>query len=155
MLEASLARALEAAHDAQAAALQLSGERQALQMQLAAGANEVAVLRQMVAAVEREHREATQRVQGRADEEIARMQARMAAEVEAIKASGHLAGTAEAPGAEGSTTGSSAMRPVLPPEGRSHPSLRPVGASQSPVVAERQLDQLQRNYSALVVGFVN
>ena len=73
---------MAAAHDAQATALQLSGERQALQVQLAAGANEVAVLRQMVAAVEREHREAVGRIQGRAADEVGRVQARAEAEIE-------------------------------------------------------------------------
>ena len=153
MLEASLARALEAAHDAQTVALQLSGERQALQMQLAAGANEVAVLRQMVAAVEREHREATQRIQERADDEIGQARARLEVQIEEIKASERAGGmdsedktsaAARRDGGQGSET-----RPLSPSKNRFHPS-RSVGGGRAE--AERRLEQLQRDYSALAVS---
>ncbi len=101
---------MAAAHDAQAVALQLSGERQALQMQLAAGANEVAVLRQMVSSVEREHRDAVERIQARADGEVQRAQARAAGDVEAARATQARAEAAGDGRAEGRADGEDQVR---------------------------------------------
>ena len=69
-LEASLEQALSAAQAAQAMVLQLTGERQALQSQLAAASSEVEVTRRMAAALEQEHHAAAERLRLRSEREV-------------------------------------------------------------------------------------
>ncbi|KAG1652947.1 hypothetical protein FOA52_005226 [Chlamydomonas sp. UWO 241] len=76
-LEMTLEDALAAAHEAQAAALQISGERAAIQSQLAGSCNEASVLRAATAALEAEHRAAAHRTAQRTDEEVRSLRARL------------------------------------------------------------------------------
>ncbi|GAX75514.1 hypothetical protein CEUSTIGMA_g2957.t1 [Chlamydomonas eustigma] len=105
VLEGSLEQALAAAHDAQAVTLQISGERQALQMQLAAGGNELGVLRQMVAAVEKEHREAVVRIQQRADEEVKRVREQAMEELKGVMGAAAVETEWNGPGSETTVLG--------------------------------------------------
>ena len=139
------------------------------QVQLAAGANEVAVLRQILASVEREHRDAIQRIQERADEEI-EMMAHTRSELQRNNA------VAEAPPAQEPPSGN--LEPPVAPTAIKgsvlQQSLGVGGTTESPSafpspvrrirargsgtagghtgVAEAQLELLQKDYAALAVS---